>query len=283
MGYHPPPQVPQLRDQAGRCCEGMGGRTKRKKITQELSEVHKRWLLSGIRAFHAPTVQLGAWLPGAPRGVGLVRPLCSWQWAASPRLPLSASHAPSPAAPVSRTARPMAAGQLVTILVCRGLSSRICTPVRAPSPGEAGLVVFRSEAASNTGGKFPFPHRAVNREVPWPRSSPCTGGSRATPPPSPMSPWPGHAIWHRGMCPHPRNTPPAGHLLPTRDTRSPQPSGSITLQTSTWGCWSHGAEDRGMQCSTAALRVPTVPPGASAGLWGFGRSPPANAGAAECS
>lgn len=238
----------------------MGGRNRRKKLAQELREVHKRRrLLSGIRAFHVAAVQPGAWLLGAPRGVGVVWLLCPWQWAVCPRPPLPApTPVPSPAAPVTGTARPMAAGQLVTILVCCGLSSRICTPVRASSPGEAGLVVFRSEAASNTGGKFPFPHRAINCEVPWPHSSPSAGGSRATPPPQPRGPVAGSShMWRCGVCPHPTHT--ACRAPPAQDGQAATAaSGPISLQTPSWSCWPHGAEGRGTQRSAAALRVPAV-------------------------
>lgn len=60
----------------------------------------------------------------------------------------------------------MAAGQLVTILECLVLSYRICTP--APAPIRGGWAgIFRSEAASSTGGKFPFPHQVFNCEVAW--------------------------------------------------------------------------------------------------------------------
>lgn len=66
----PQPQVPQLRDQAGRCCKGMGGRNRRKKLAQELREVHKRQLLSGIRAFHVAAVQAGGMAAGGPSRCG---------------------------------------------------------------------------------------------------------------------------------------------------------------------------------------------------------------------
>lgn len=251
----------------------MGGRNRRKKLAQELREVHKRRLLSGIRAFHVAAVQPGAWLLGAPRGVGVVWLLCPWQWAVCPRPPLPApTPVPSPAAPVTGTARPMAAGQLVTILVCCGLSSRICTPVRASSPGEAGLVVFRSEAASNTGGKFPFPHRAINCEVPWPHSSPSAGGSRATPPPQPRG---------RVVFPYVALrcvSPSHAHRLP--GTSCPgRTGGHRSLGT-------HLTADALLELLAPRSRRPrhTAQCCSSEGprsAQRFGRSPPANAGAAE--
>lgn len=86
---------------------------------------------------------------------------------------------PGPALVLPRPG-PVPAGQLVTRLVRLALSSRICS--RRSRGGWAG--VFRSEAASSTGGKFPSPHQDFNCAVTQPPALPWRVQPRAPHSPS---------------------------------------------------------------------------------------------------
>jgi len=110
------------------------------------------------------------WCRSQRRGAGQRVPACTYVPAPGP-----ASALPPPPPP-ERHLRlghrlpdqhgPVAAGQLVTILVCLGLSAHICTPARAPHPGRLGpwFSGQRLHPAPEENSRFPTKTLAVR----WP-------------------------------------------------------------------------------------------------------------------